>query len=543
MGKSRYRVPKGKGIRIIAFSQHCDFDYSRPIYLPLPLPSCVSCASNCHQSSFPPSPPLNHLSHSFSSSIPLFPSQSTPVMAPRKRAKSTQESTYNTHLWKSQTHLDRYKDIVKASKDKIVKERQLEVEADKFLEIHAVIERRGWQQLCQTPCPSSIEVCKEFYANAFLMCTNDQDKRVSYVRGKDVAYDPDSIDQAFQINIPESNSDCGYETTLARFGWENRDNIPKEAATVLEAIALPCVEWEWKVDRHTPRRIFRKDLTWIAKVWYHFVVSNILPSSNKNDVNLERAVLVKEIMGEAYVHISKILSNNIHKIAQMEKNTFPLAHCSLIKILCEKAGVVVGNENEKLVTPDAVINGSIIKAYQKETTNLMKIMGISIPVEGEEAGPSCDHPNTNEDVVAHHCESMQEDLQHTTPTNQQIMEKLLQLEQEVRHLQHTAPTNQQIMEKLLQLEQEQMVDILLMEMFALPITMLFCVWRGWIDAKPPIREPDFTCSNNMVYMRPQCDEFLRFCFQNFYVVVWTSRKKENADSLCIEPYKLTGLQF
>ncbi|XP_062193672.1 uncharacterized protein LOC133897116 isoform X2 [Phragmites australis] len=35
----------------------------------------------------------------------------------------------------------------------------------------------------------------------------------------------------------------------------------------------------------------------------------------------------------------------------------------------------------------------------------------------------------------------------------------------------------------------------------------------------------------LVFKRPYCDDFLRFCFQNFELGIWSSRKRENVDSV------------
>ncbi|KAJ1275142.1 hypothetical protein BS78_05G113900 [Paspalum vaginatum] len=38
--------------------------------------------------------------------------------------------------------------------------------------------------------------------------------------------------------------------------------------------------------------------------------------------------------------------------------------------------------------------------------------------------------------------------------------------------------------------------------------------------------------SKLVFRRPCCDDFLRFCFQNFELGIWSSRKRENVNSVC-----------
>ncbi|KAF9625369.1 hypothetical protein IFM89_022161 [Coptis chinensis] len=40
-------------------------------------------------------------------------------------------------------------------------------------------------------------------------------------------------------------------------------------------------------------------------------------------------------------------------------------------------------------------------------------------------------------------------------------------------------------------------------------------------------EPDTFISGKAIIRRPFCDDFLKFCFERFYVGVWSSRKKLN----------------
>lgn len=41
-----------------------------------------------------------------------------------------------------------------------------------------------------------------------------------------------------------------------------------------------------------------------------------------------------------------------------------------------------------------------------------------------------------------------------------------------------------------------------------------------------------TIGNHYTWKRPQLDEFLKFCFKNFEVAVWSSARKRNVDRLC-----------
>lgn len=52
-----------------------------------------------------------------------------------------------------------------------------------------------------------------------------------------------------------------------------------------------------------------------------------------------------------------------------------------------------------------------------------------------------------------------------------------------------------------------------------------------VEKAPDGYTPHIRIRNKSVFKRPFCDDFLKFCVDNFDVVIWTSRKKKNLDGL------------
>ncbi|KAD5803112.1 hypothetical protein E3N88_14472 [Mikania micrantha] len=48
---------------------------------------------------------------------------------------------------------------------------------------------------------------------------------------------------------------------------------------------------------------------------------------------------------------------------------------------------------------------------------------------------------------------------------------------------------------------------------------------------PRNRKPDFCSGNFMIYKRPFCERFLKFCFERFEVGIWSSAKEHNIDGV------------
>ncbi|EXC33911.1 hypothetical protein L484_012801 [Morus notabilis] len=47
---------------------------------------------------------------------------------------------------------------------------------------------------------------------------------------------------------------------------------------------------------------------------------------------------------------------------------------------------------------------------------------------------------------------------------------------------------------------------------------------------PTFRRPDAAYGNNLVYIRPHCKEFIKFCLERFEIGIWSSAKEYNLDS-------------
>ncbi|KAL9993439.1 putative FCP1 domain, HAD superfamily protein [Helianthus debilis subsp. tardiflorus] len=62
------------------------------------------------------------------------------------------------------------------------------------------------------------------------------------------------------------------------------------------------------------------------------------------------------------------------------------------------------------------------------------------------------------------------------------------------------------------------------KLIVLPITgfLVHRAFRFRQNTLPKNRQPDFCSGSFMIYKRPFCDEFLKFCFERFEVGIWSS---------------------
>ncbi|MED6175862.1 hypothetical protein PIB30_082272 [Stylosanthes scabra] len=101
------------------------------------------------------------------------------------------------------------------------------------------------------------------------------------VQGKDISFAPSNIKRVLRLrNDPLPNA-ASYEERKA-----NKDYRLEE---VLECLCLEGREWVHHKDGR-PHYLRRNDLEPMAKGWYDFVCRSIMPTTNRSELTVERAI-------------------------------------------------------------------------------------------------------------------------------------------------------------------------------------------------------------------------------------------------------------
>ena len=156
----------------------------------------------------------------------------------------------------------------------------------------------------------------EFYANARF----SRRRYGSYVRGKDIDYSPQAINDMLKIvplekrDVQRRRDTCGGET------WD-------------EVKSLLCVEGaQWQGSK---RMLLKAEFKPAAKAWASFVVNTLEGTSCSSKIPLPRVHIIAAIMDGAPINVGELISNNIADFATSNKKAIP--HISLINWLCEEA--------------------------------------------------------------------------------------------------------------------------------------------------------------------------------------------------------------
>lgn len=110
---------------------------------------------------------------------------------------------------------------------------------------------------------------------------------------------------------------------------------------ILEDICLPGTKWITST-KGIPNQLKREDLKPVARGYLDFIGHSILPTSNRSEVTIKRAVMIHCIMLEKEVEVHQLISCELYTIANKNSKDSKLAYPSLISMLCKDAGVKMG---------------------------------------------------------------------------------------------------------------------------------------------------------------------------------------------------------
>ncbi|MED6185445.1 hypothetical protein PIB30_057154 [Stylosanthes scabra] len=92
------------------------------------------------------------------------------------------------------------------------------------------------------------------------------------------------------------------------------DNDPR-LDYVIQAIFIQGARWKMGANQK-PLHLKRRDLYSFPRGWHEFIVHNIMPSGNKSEVTVSRAVLIHSIMIGEDVRAERYIAQTMAEIAK-----------------------------------------------------------------------------------------------------------------------------------------------------------------------------------------------------------------------------------
>ncbi|XP_057748138.1 uncharacterized protein LOC130967343 [Arachis stenosperma] len=248
------------------------------------------------------------------------------------KAKASTSESWEMDRFLSRVHQDHFYEVVALKK--VIPEVPFSLKKGEYPEIRHEIRRRGWEVLTNPIQQVGILMVQEFYANAWITKNHDQGVNpdpknyLTMVRGKYLDFSPESVRVAF--NLPMMQGD--------EHPYTRRVNFDQRLDQVLTTI---CEEGaQWKQDsRGKPVQLRRHDLKPVARGWLEFIQRSIIPTSNRSEVTIDRAIMIHSIMIGEEIEVHEVIAQELYRVADKTSTLARLAFPHLICHLCYSVGV------------------------------------------------------------------------------------------------------------------------------------------------------------------------------------------------------------
>ncbi|MED6164023.1 hypothetical protein PIB30_085608 [Stylosanthes scabra] len=107
---------------------------------------------------------------------------------------------------------------------------------------------------------------------------------------------------------------------------------------VLEDLCVIGADWVRHKDGR-PHYLRRADLEPMTKGWYEFICRSILPTTNRSELTVERAVLIYSIIIGENINVEEIIAEQIYKFVYKTDVSSSLPFPSIITALCVDAKI------------------------------------------------------------------------------------------------------------------------------------------------------------------------------------------------------------
>ncbi|MED6138147.1 hypothetical protein PIB30_071530 [Stylosanthes scabra] len=160
---------------------------------------------------------------------------------------------------------------------------------------------RKWEKFTKPIQAVGHLMVKEFYANTW---EPDKAKRknptyTSSVRGIEVSFAPSNIKRVLKLKSDPYPNAPSYH--------ERKANKDYRLDHILEDMCEEDAQWVCHRDGR-PHYLRRSDLEPMSKGWYEFICHSILPTINRSELTVERAMLIHSIIIDENINVEEIIA-------------------------------------------------------------------------------------------------------------------------------------------------------------------------------------------------------------------------------------------
>ncbi|MED6199628.1 hypothetical protein PIB30_077671 [Stylosanthes scabra] len=220
----------------------------------------------------------------------------------KRKGKAAASSSGEAPRFKTPYHEAHYKGFLTARK--VLPELIIETNDEILTPLHAQITMRKWQTFTKPLQAVPYSMMREFYANAWVPDESER-KPYSYktmVRGKEISFAAGDIRRVLKLREKPLPNAPSYHERKARKDFRIEE--------VKECLCVEGGDWVLHADRR-PHYLRKTDLDPMAKGWYDFVCRSTLPTTNRFECTVERAVLIHSIIIGEDIRVEEIIADEI----------------------------------------------------------------------------------------------------------------------------------------------------------------------------------------------------------------------------------------
>ncbi|MED6175732.1 hypothetical protein PIB30_081133 [Stylosanthes scabra] len=199
-----------------------------------------------------------------------------------------------------------------ARRRKVIPEVGFNLNEGEYPQIMEQIMLRGWRRLAAPQTSVSKLLVQEFYANAAISneeaAEQDELPYKNFVRGIQVDFSPSNIRRVMRFK---------EETAGAQTDYKTRQAMDQRLDEVLADLCIQGATWKLSSGQPAvPIQLRQTELHPLAKGWQEFIIHSLVPTGNKSEVTIARAILIHCIIRGEEVRVEDIIADNMATIAQ-----------------------------------------------------------------------------------------------------------------------------------------------------------------------------------------------------------------------------------
>ncbi|MED6112385.1 hypothetical protein PIB30_061213 [Stylosanthes scabra] len=278
----------------------------------------------------------------------------------KRKGKVVAQSSSEVPRFRTPYHEAHYNS--KLSARKVLPELIIQVDESILSPCAFQIQQKKWEKFTNPIQAVGHNMVKEFYANAW---EPEKEKRKPYtyttmVRGKEISFAPQDIKRVLKLKKDPLPNATSYEERVA-----NKDY---RLDHVQEDLCIEGGEWVRHKDGR-PHYLRRADLEHMTKSWYDFVCRSIMPTTNRSELTVERAVLIHSIIIGENINVDEIIAKQFYKFIYKTDLSSSLPFPSIIAALCADAKIPSIKNDNMIPQEPAIVGEAMMRTRETRAGN------------------------------------------------------------------------------------------------------------------------------------------------------------------------------